>query len=141
MGGSSLLSRISKKCLFAAIFMMLIYAYIYLTYFLYKGLISITLMILIIGAYTFAISFIYLYLAEVARSTSEIVILAIIPLLYFYLNFFVQSIFTFSDPLYVRKFLNLIPYSVIISVIIYIPVGFCIFWHQKHKVKLIKYGK
>ena len=133
MGGSSLLRRSFKKCLFAAIFMMLIYAYIYLTFFPYKGLISITLMILIIGAYTFAISFIYLYLAEVARSTSEIVILAIIPLLYFYLNFFQRRIFTnaFFDPLYVRKFLTEFLYLTIA----YIPIGFCIFLQQKHKVK------
>jgi predicted neutral ceramidase superfamily lipid hydrolase len=132
LGGSSLLRRSFKKCLFAAIFMMLIYAYFYLTSYPYKGLISITLITIIIGAYTFTISFIFLYFAEDARSTSEIVILAIIPLLYFYLNSFVKSIFTnaFSDPLYVRKFLTEILYTTII----YIPIGFCIFLQHRAKI-------
>jgi hypothetical protein len=134
MGKGSFLRRGFKKCLFFAVFMMLFYAYIYLTSYPYKGLVGITL-IIIVGAYSFIILLIYFYLLEAVRSIGKTIILAVIPLLLTHLNFFTYRIFidTFSDPIYIGKFLT----ETFHLTIAYIPFGtiyFIILWSEKRKV-------
>jgi len=113
-----------KKCLLSSAFMMVLYTCLILTFYSYKGLISIALITLIIGAYTFTTSFMYLYLLETGN-ISKIAIATIIPLLYVHLIRFTHEIFidAFSDPNYVGKFLT----GTLYLTIGYIPFGIILF--------------
>jgi hypothetical protein len=104
--------------------MIILYASLLLMFYLYKGLIIITLVTLIFGAYTFVTSFTYLYLLETG-DIRKIAIATTIPLLYVHLIRFIHEMFidNFSEPNSVGKFIT----GTLYLTIGYIPFGIILF--------------
>jgi len=113
-----------KKCFISSITMIILYASLLLMFYLYKGLIIITLVTLIFGAYTFVTSFTYLYLLETG-DIRKIAIATTIPLLYVHLIRFIHEMFidNLSEPNSVGKFIT----GTLYLTIGYIPFGIILF--------------